>query len=798
MSAVWIRIRSELRHRWRAWFGLALFIGLFGGAIIAAAAGARRTDTAYPRFLRATKAYDMLVGLGFFDPCCAAFTFDQLKDLPQVDIAVPVLGVFAFEPQVTASSDPRFGRTIAANKILEGRAPNPSRAEEVLAPFDLARVRKWHVGDVVETRTVVGPDAALPPIKLHIVGIGAAPGDFPPYFGGVPAMIGTSAFYARYEPLSKNGRNSYSAAMFRLKHGAASIEPFHDELDRVGGGKVIGFTDDQRDTSRNIQRSFALQGSALWLVAAAAGLAAILVFSQTLSRETFLESTEYPTLRSLGMTESELFRLAMVRAVTVAAVGAVVAVVVAVALSPIFPTGLARVAEPDPGVAFDAIAAGIGVVAIIVVVTLLELVPARRAARVEGGSLGVAEVGGAKPSATVGAMSRMGLPPSAVAGVRLALEPGRGRTAVPVRTTILGVTLGIAALATAVGFDASLSHLLATPRLYGQTWDAQFSSGNLRSTAVADVIVPTLRDDRRVAAMGTGTTGLPLIVGGQRVGSIAVDDVQGNVSPVVRSGHLPRTDREILLGQRTLRTLHKKVGDLVPLSFQGVNQKLPMRISGTGVIPAVGANARFGEGVMVHYGVLPLICGCSPPPPPDTVFVRFKPGVDAKRVVPELRKTLRAKVRQEGFDVSRPERPTDLVNFGRVQSFPLILAGLLGALAAAVLAHALISVIRRRRRDLAILKTLGFLRGQVRRTVAWQASSLVVIALAIGLPLGVGLGRVLWTGFANAVGVVPEARAPMLLLGAAIPAGLLLANIIAARPARNAAHTSPAIPLRTE
>jgi predicted lysophospholipase L1 biosynthesis ABC-type transport system permease subunit len=174
------------------------------------------------------------------------------------------------------------------------------------------------------------------------------------------------------------------------------------------------------------------------------------------------------------------------------------------------------------------------------------------------------------------------------------------------------------------------------------------------------------------------------------------------------------------------------------------------------------------------------------------------PGVVAKTAIADLRRSLRAKVRESGFDITRPERPTDLVNFGRVQNFPLILAGILGALAAAVLAHALISVIRRRRRDLAILKTLGFLRSQVRRTVAWQATTLVGIALALGLPIGIALGRVLWTTFANALGVVPAARVPMPIVLLAIPAGLLLANVIAARPARNAARTSPAVALRTE
>src|SRR5215212_2029936 len=62
MSAVWMRLRSEMRARWRSWLGLALLIGIAGGAAVAAAVGARRTETAYPRFVQAQKGYDLVTG----------------------------------------------------------------------------------------------------------------------------------------------------------------------------------------------------------------------------------------------------------------------------------------------------------------------------------------------------------------------------------------------------------------------------------------------------------------------------------------------------------------------------------------------------------------------------------------------------------------------------------------------------------------------------------------------------------------------------------------------------------------
>jgi ABC-type lipoprotein release transport system permease subunit len=85
--------------------------------------------------------------------------------------------------------------------------------------------------------------------------------------------------------------------------------------------------------------------------------------------------------------------------------------------------------------------------------------------------------------------------------------------------------------------------------------------------------------------------------------------------------------------------------------------------------------------------------------------------------------------------------PTDVQNLGRVGSLPDVLAGLLALLAASALAHLLVTSIRQRRRDLAVLKTLGFVRSQVSAAVAWQATTVAVVALAVGMPLGFALGR---------------------------------------------------------
>ena len=141
--------------------------------------------------------------------------------------------------------------------------------------------------------------------------------------------------------------------------------------------------------------------------------------------------------------------------------------------------------------------------------------------------------------------------------------------------------------------------------------------------------------------------------------------------------------------------------------------------------------------------------------------------------------------------------PPEVRNLRGVNGLPLALALLLALLATGTVAHTLLTSVRRRRRELAILKAVGFVARQVRATVAWQATAIAGSSLIIGLPLGIAAGRWAWTLFASQVAIEPvPVISPLVLL--AFPAVLVLANAIAAFPAQAAAHTQPAMVLRAE
>jgi putative ABC transport system permease protein len=105
---------------------------------------------------------------------------------------------------------------------------------------------------------------------------------------------------------------------------------------------------------------------------------------------------------------------------------------------------------------------------------------------------------------------------------------------------------------------------------------------------------------------------------------------------------------------------------------------------------------------------------------------------------------------------------------------------------------------RRRRRDFAVLKTLGFTRGQVSGAVAWQASVLAGLAALIGVPLGLGAGRWAWVSFAGGLGVPARPVLPLLVALLVVPATLVIGNLVATVPAWLAARTQPAAVLRTD
>jgi ABC-type antimicrobial peptide transport system permease subunit len=129
-------------------------------------------------------------------------------------------------------------------------------------------------------------------------------------------------------------------------------------------------------------------------------------------------------------------------------------------------------------------------------------------------------------------------------------------------------------------------------------------------------------------------------------------------------------------------------------------------------------------------------------------------------------------------------------------SQPLALAVGLAVAAVLSLALTVLSLVRRRRRELALLKALGMTRGQVRGVIAWQTTLTLLIAVAVGGPLGIACGRLAWHAFAGSLGIVPIVEVPVAALVLGLGALVLAGNLLAALPAALAARTRPGVSLR--
>jgi putative ABC transport system permease protein len=254
------------------------------------------------------------------------------------------------------------------------------------------------------------------------------------------------------------------------------------------------------------------------------------------------------------------------------------------------------------------------------------------------------------------------------------------------------------------------------------------------------------------------------------------------IHPAIVSGRAPRTAREVALGQSTLDELHGRVGDRI--TIRGRDRALTYRVVGRAAFPTLGPAQPLADGVaFTSAGYAPLF--------DQNLFNRFfvgriAPGADRAR----LRATIDA-VPQLSPLAPAP-LPGEIDRLRQIDWLPITLAALIAGFAALALAHTLLTAIRRRRSELAVLKTLGFRPGQIRATIASQATTFAVLGAVVGLPVGVLSGALVWRAVADGLGVATATTVPLLGLVAIAAAAVAVANVVALWPARRAARMRPA------
>lgn len=804
MRAVLRLAAHKLRATWPGWVFLALLVGVAAGAVLTAAAGALRTDTAYPRFLETSKASDVLVGplgsgVGGYD--------DALARLPGAAAIAPLVGLQALpvtpggKSVITATTfaplDGRFGHVLEVPKMLAGRQPGPDRPGQVAVDQIAAADLHLRVGSTLEMAAFAGSSRRTRLLSERVVGIMVTRGSVVPItdLDRGPIILASTALFRELGP----SYEAFDGAYVKLRPGAtpSSFGRQAQVLARAfpaTGGQV--FVTDEATQAATVERSIRPQAVALALFALVLAVTGILIVGQAAARLMLAAGQDSRTLAALGMTRGQLLAASLVEVGLAAAAGAVIAVAVAVAASPLMPIGPARLAEPDPGVSANTAVLAAGFAAIVALLLARVAWPAWR----QASALPSAEQVQGRRSRAGEWLARSGAPVTAVTGVRLAFDPGRGRTAVPVRAALLGTALAVAAVAAAATFGANLLHLVNTPRLYGQDWDVAV---DLQFAPVTPRQFQELM--ARVPGISGWTFGLhgTLGIGNTVVPAIGLAPGRGPViSPTLLEGHAPQSDREVALGSSVLRTLGLRVGQSVPVTVSGHREQA--RIVGRAVFPYFGEGSftptDVGEGAEGTAALLAAQAGATGNGPGyNFVLVRFSPGTSLAADVAGFQRAMSpfcAQVEQSTCMVT-DQRPNAVVNYALIDGTPAVLAGILAALGLAVLGQFVVASARRRRRDFAIMKVLGLVRRQLGAVTVWQVTTLTGLALLLGLPLGVAGGHWAWGLFSGNVGLATDTITPMALLWA-IPVAIAAANVIALRPGWVVARMRPAAVLRTE
>ena len=367
---VWLALRADLRLRWRAVLGLALLLGLIGGVVLTAAAGARRTDTAYPRLLRWSHAASVQVV-----PTCAGLGgfYRGLAHLPQVaSIWTGVVYTLALPPpappgsqlEAVASPDGALGTSTDRVRVLAGRPFDPADPRAVMVDQELAAAAHVRpggtlrlLGDPSTPKTcaagggTAAPGRARPvPLAFRVSAVVAFDDQVVPSPGlsGAPRVLLSPGFW-RSGAGREFGPGDYAGVRLRPGVGLASFRRAVAALARrypsAGRISVVNMAPQVTATEQATRP----QVVSLAVFAALTGLIGLAILAQLLGRQLVLDSAGFPTLRALGMTRRSLAALSLARVTAVTVPAACLAVAVAVAASPLMPIGPARLAEPRPG-----------------------------------------------------------------------------------------------------------------------------------------------------------------------------------------------------------------------------------------------------------------------------------------------------------------------------------------------------------------------------------------------------------------------------------------------------------------
>jgi ABC-type lipoprotein release transport system permease subunit len=755
---------------------VGLLFGLSGALTAAFLAGARRADTAYERFRAAANGADAVIqgsqaGLGDLD-------WSSIVSRPEIEAAVAFgaigqsvrlagaperdTGMYALPPTAPVG----LYTAVEVPQLVDGRLPDPARDDEVVVSTVAHRELGVSVGDVLtlETQTEAADDADAfdgPTLRLQVVGIGQTPLGATLY-AGEPLIYPTARVLDDHPDIART-----TNLVVQLRHHRNDLPALRAAL-RDEFGTDVPVVDLTEAASR-VRHGTTFERNGLLLLAAGAAVVGLLTAAQTLARSMDDGSRATGTLRALGFPRAaRVAAMALPSGVT-ALVSVAVMGASAVGLSTRFPTGLARQIEPDPGVHADW--------AVLAAVAVLLVLSVAASAVVGAWIVAARTPEAARAWRSRGRPRRARLPLVVDVGARFALQPPNRGARSPLRPVIVSAVLGLLGVVATATVAAGLDDVLTSPARSGQHWDALYFAEQ----------PPAFEEELLARADVTGIARVSFAsvsAGGTPLATFAIDPVMGPDSFSVLTGRAPQQPGEIMLGVATARRLQLRLGEAIELGGDG--DRAALRIVGLGLTPqALGSSYDEGAWVtpegMERVGDLSLFGEAAP-----GFLVRFDattPRAEIERFPsPEqgvLGNTLDAEA----------EVVTNLRGVGRL---PLLAGTFFALLGVASVGHIVWSTSRRRLLDLGVLRALGCTSWQLRAVVTWQGLAMGVVALVIGIPLGLAAGAWTWRSVADAISLVDVGPVPWSFLATVVPLTLVVTGLLAAASAGRVVRRSQA------
>lgn len=797
MDAVHLLTRAEIRQRATSLVVLAVTTAFVVGTLLAVTAGARRTTTVLDRFLAGTHASDTY--LGFYWPAVADDP-DEVVAMLQTLRALD--GVIAAEAhaQVPVKLDTAsdfFVRTpydtsghIDRPVIVAGRLPEPGRPHEVAVNELAAAELGLAVGDRITGPTVSPGTAARsiedyfeesfpddgPTVRLDVVGIVRELDDLSPTGTENPVAIGTAAFHEEYAGASR------FSTLFRLRTDPRSFDrevAIGSIEARVPLGAEV-FAGDSEDFANSPRTAFDAIATGLVVFAVVGATVGLLVLALVVVRHVQAGRQERRVANTLGVGRRTsaaavvaTLTLALVPGVAAGAIGAYLA-------SGLFPHGVARRAEIDLGLRFDPVVhVGAAALVALVLVAASAVVTWRQVA-----------VDDAVERPTTGRLTRLRrtLRPPIADGCSTVLWRAGRSTSVRPWTAVAGAVIGVGGIVGIAVFERTRSDTTADPAAYGTTWDVQ--PDVLSGDPMA--VVEALAADPRVEAVGGVFCGHPVIAG-ERTQLCAYEIFTGSITPTVLDGRTPSSPTEIAVGSLTAARLDVEVGSTVDLVALGGE---PVQLSVVGVVvnPDSGDSPIPGEGAVMTPAGLEQVAGGLFDQPYQSLVISLPDGPDVQSTADALADDHPLGIGPYSF----AQPPGDLVQLGRMRPSLIALAWFLGGLGAIGLTHYLVLSGRRRQGEIAVLRALGFVRGQVFESTAAQAVTVATIGVLVGVPLGLIGGRWTWTFAVRDLGMRAEPVTPTAILSVVVAATIVGSVLVAVLPTVRTVRTRPSDALREE